>query len=128
MQHKKDKPSIFNAVITPCLLARNQMQSHVYYKLQVKFSFLAIRVCIICQFQAFISSISATENTRPKFCQFYASNRELTPVFNFHLPAVSNTKSTTCMAALSKSVNWVFFPPHFICLFLSKTPPHVFCV
>lgn len=100
------------------------MHSHVYYKLQVKISFLAI-----CLFQAFINFISAAENIRPKLCQFYASNRELTPVFHFHLPTASNAKSITCMAALSESVNWYFFP-HISCDFFFPKPEnlYIFCV
>lgn len=116
------------------------MHSHVCYKLQVKVSFLAIWVGTICLFQAFINFIIAAENTTPKLSQFYASNRELTPVFHFHLPVVSNAKSIICMAAFSERVNRVFFshiesdfffpknrkPPHFVsqrkkqCLFLSQ--------
>lgn len=34
----------------------------------------------------------------------------LTPVSHFHLPAVSNAQSITCMAALSGNGNQVFFP------------------
>lgn len=102
------------------------MHTHVYYKLQVKISFLAIWVgTFAC---SMLSYILSAENKRLKVCQFYASNRELTPIFHFHLPDASNAKSATCMAAFLESLNWVFFPHISSGFFFPKTKksPHFF--
>lgn len=102
------------------------MHSHVYYKLQVKISFLAIWAGTIFLLQAFINFVSAAENKRPKLCQFYASKRELTPVSHFHLPDASHAKSITCIDALSESVNWYFFPTFRLFLSKNQKNPHFF--
>lgn len=56
-------------------------------------------------FQAFMKYISPAENPRPKLCQFFLRRGKfkmyLTAASHFHLPAVFNAKSITCMAALS---------------------------